>query len=93
MAKTTSIAAYASMKNADSHRQAIYKFVLGNPGCTRIEISRYAKIPINSVSGRVRELLDDGVLYEKGTAQDPLTKRHGARLYVKPRGRHERRAA
>lgn len=91
--KPTSIAAYDSLKGSKSLRKQIYLCIYANPGCTRNDISRHTRLPINSVTGRVRELMIDGVIYEEGTTKDVMTGRHGARLYVKPRGKHERRAA
>ena len=57
-----------------AYRAIIYEFVEKRPnGATRQEISRALGEPINSVCGRVNELLGRGYLVVVGTKKDAVT--------------------
>lgn len=52
--------------NADSiltMRDKIYRFIQRNPGCTNYEIEARLKIKETSVSGRLSDLQDEGLIY------------------------------
>jgi hypothetical protein len=85
MVKITSEIAYFKeirTGKAARDRLAIYQHVQAMPGCTRNELSRALKMPINVVSGRVNDLLNAKALLERGTKVDPITGGDGYCLYV-----------
>nr|DAS58526.1 MAG TPA: MarR family [Caudoviricetes sp.] len=75
MIAETSIKAYRTIKPfLNGKRAEIYEFMKKRPnGATRQEISRRLKKPINSVCGRVNELLGRGYLVVVGTKKDAVT--------------------
>ena len=75
MIAETSVRAYRAIKPfLNGKRAQIYEFVEKRPnGATRQEISRALGEPINSVCGRVNELLGRGYLVVVGTKKDAVT--------------------
>ena len=75
MIAETSIKAYRAIKPfLNGKRAQIYEFIKKRPnGATRQETSRRLKEPINSVCGRVNELLGRGYLVVVGTKKDAVT--------------------
>lgn len=75
MIAQTSLKAYRAIKPfLNGKRAQIYEFVEKRPnGATRQEISRALGEPINSVCGRVNELLGRGYLVVVGTKKDAVT--------------------
>ena len=72
-----------------SQRQAeILEYVYYNPGCTRTEISRYNMyLPINTVAGRVNELIKSRLVFENGCKKDRVTERSANCLFVTKEGK------
>lgn len=60
----------------------VYLFVKDNPGCTRRDITTGLALRSGSSTARVKELLDRGLLIERGTVVDPLTKKTVNTLYA-----------
>ncbi len=75
MVAETSIKAYRTIKPfLNGKRAQVYEFMKKRPnGATRQEISRALGEPINSVCGRVNELLGRGYLVVVGTKKDAVT--------------------
>lgn len=75
MIAETSVRAYRAVKPfLNGKRAQIYEFMKKRPnGATRQEISRALGEPINSVCGRVNELLERGYLVVVGTKKDAVT--------------------
>lgn len=75
MIAETSLKAYRAIKPfLNGKRAEIYEFMKKRPnGATRQEISRALGEPINSVCGRVNELLERGYLVVVGTKKDAVT--------------------
>lgn len=58
--------------NADtilSMREKIYRFIHKNPGCTNYEIETRLGIKETSVSGRLSDLQDEGLIYVSGNTK------------------------
>ena len=84
--RSTSKKAYAEISwtgKKGTIKQRILVIIRLNPGITRLEISRRFGFTINSTCGRIKELLDSGDVYEKGTKIDLVTKKGGLMLYGK----------
>lgn len=67
--RDTSLEAYRQIYlsgQAHHKRFKVYMYIAENPNCTRHEISIKTGIPINVVTPRVKELLDDNLVYENG---------------------------
>ena len=67
--KDTSLEAYRQTYfsgQAHHKRYKVYTYITENPNCTRHQIAMQTGIPINVVTPRVKELLDDGLIYENG---------------------------
>ena len=75
MIAQTSLKAYRAIKPfLNGKRAQVYEFIEKRPnGATRQEISRALGEPINSVCGRVNELLGRGYLVVAGTKKDAVT--------------------
>ena len=75
MIAETSAKAYRAIKPfLNGKRAQIYEFMKKRPnGATRQEISRALGEPINSVCGRVNELVAQGYLAVIGTKKDAVT--------------------
>lgn len=72
--KKTSLDAYQSLNKA-SRRKTVFDMIRRRPsrGWTRQELSAALDWPINCVTGRVRELLDGGIVYEDGHRHNDIT--------------------
>lgn len=69
MTRDTSLTAYRQTYlsgQAHHKRFKVFMYIADNTNCTRHEISIKTGIPINVVTPRVKELLDDGLIYENG---------------------------
>lgn len=75
MITQTSLKAYRAIKPfLNGKRAQVYEFIEKRPnGATRQEISRALGEPINSVCGRVNELVAQGYLAVVGTKKDTVT--------------------
>ena len=81
----TSIEAYASIQDGLSKRQQEVLTVLTVCGAqSNREISVCLNLPINCVTGRVNELVDSGVIFEKYKVKDTITNRTVIRWAVVP---------
>lgn len=56
-------------------QQVVLDHVQANPDCTRREISNATGVYLNSTTARVRELIDDGLVYVSGEKHDHETDR------------------
>lgn len=56
-------------------RAEVLAYIEANPGVSRRQIAEGLKMPklLNSISARVSELLDDGLIIQKGQAHDQYT--------------------
>lgn len=89
--KTTSLIAFIGIQSdgtARTLRGKVYNAIAANPGKTRQELSFLTRIPINSLCGRTRELLDAGVLYENAPVSCSMTGNMAAPLHVMMTGRN-----
>jgi len=77
MVQRTSIDSYKIVKETrKTVQQRIYDTILSRGGtATNRQISILTKIPINSVTARVKELRDAGRVHQAGTDYDSTTKR------------------
>lgn len=84
--KETSLTAYKEINEegtAESQRMIILRHIRSfQEGLIRAEISEQLSIPINSVCGRVKELLKLGSVFEEGKRTNPVTGK--ANLVIKP---------
>ena len=69
-----------SRKAAGTCRARILEFIRNNPECTRSQISDQMDIAINSVTGRVNELIKDNLVQESGITECPFSGRKVATL-------------
>lgn len=53
----------------------VYLFVKDNPACTRRDVAKALGLRSSSATARVKELIDRGLLMERGTTVDTLTKK------------------
>lgn len=84
-----SLETYASIVDGlPKKRATVFQFLRKQPGITRNGVSRGLAWPINNVTGRVKELLDVGLLYEHGII---YTKAGKPRAKLWPNRRHVRR--
>ena len=72
MIASNSLEAYNKLKpELSGKRRAVYEmFCQHKEGATRQEISRWYNVAINSVCGRVNELIQGGYLIEVGSKKD-----------------------
>lgn len=86
MVRATSKAAFLHLVETgkiNARQSEVLQYIYFNPGCTRAEISRYNMyLPINTVSGRVKELLESLMLFENGCKKDSVTGRSANLLFV-----------
>jgi len=74
--RKTSIEAYHSLLPSLSSRQSlVYNVIKMYPGSSNLDLCRIMDIPINSVTPRVKELRELGLVVCIGTKQDRVTKR------------------
>lgn len=87
----TTMAAYRSLQ-ADNALQPKEEAVMSLFGprtkLSRQQVGEIARMPINCVTGRVKSLLEKGILVEEGTRLDPCTRKHQALLRL-PAGQLE----
>lgn len=100
MIRETSRAAYHSLDLNESEKKVMGWFHSQPNGSSfnRREISQRSGIPINSVCGRVNELVAKGYLEELPAERDPVTGKSAHPVRIKPRqgdlfAEPERRAA
>ena len=72
---TTSLEAYffTEGKRA-SQRDTIFYTIKANTGLSSSDISALTRIPRTSVTGRLKELEDEGMIAKAGIKKDPVTK-------------------
>lgn len=76
MVQQTSIDSYHIVKETrKTVQQKIYDTILSRGTATNRQLSLLTKIPINSVTARVKELREAGTLEQAGTEYDSTTKR------------------
>lgn len=76
MVRQTSLEAlrkYRAAGKGQTHRAIILDFLINNPGKTRGEISALTGVSLQSVCGRVNELLGYGVVVEVGRRKCTVT--------------------
>lgn len=75
MIANNSLEAYKKLKpELSGKRRAVYEmFLPAQRGCARQEISRWHNVAINSVCGRVNELVERGYLVEVGSKKDVIS--------------------
>ena len=67
MVRDTSIISYGDIKSTLGLRQRVILDIIRHMGTpTNLEISRYIGLPINTVTPRVFELKEKGLVYEVG---------------------------
>jgi transcription initiation factor IIE alpha subunit len=76
MVQQSSIDSYKIVKETrKTVQQKIYDTILSRGYATNRQLSILTKIPINSVTARVKELREAGTLEQAGTEYDSTTKR------------------
>ena len=76
MIQQTSIDSYRIVKETrNTVQQRIYDTIKSRGTATNRQISILTKIPINSVTARVKELREAGRVHQAGTEYDSTTKR------------------
>ena len=75
MIASNSLEAYNKLKpELSGKRRAVYELFKAHPnGATRQEIARWYNVAINSVCGRVNELIARGYLIEIGSKKDVIS--------------------
>ena len=78
-----SLLAWADFKELKfrSQEEIVFKFIMANPGITRQKLTGLSGYAINAVTGRVKTLLDRGVVFERGSHHNQETGKPNARLY------------
>lgn len=76
MVQQTSIDSYRIVKETrKTVQQKIYDTILSRGTATNRQLSLLTKIPINSVTARVKELREAGTVEQAGTEYDSTTER------------------
>lgn len=74
-----------SLKEIKSHAQTkrdeILRFIQLNPGLSRRDIADKMDILLNSLTARVKELIDEGSICERGTKKCQVTNKEVALLW------------
>lgn len=74
--RQTSLFAYKeAQKNLGSKQQAVLDVIKNYPGCDNLFISQKLRWPINSITPRVNELRQLGMVKEWGKAKNVMTGR------------------
>jgi Mn-dependent DtxR family transcriptional regulator len=79
MIQQTSIQSYQQTlqePKTDTIRNTIYRLVNTHQNLSRNDIQRITKLPINTITGRVNELIEMGYITAAGTKKDRLTNRN-----------------
>jgi len=72
----TSLEAYQILiPEIGERQQQIYNIIIKHPNVSNLDISRIAKLPINSITPRTKELRDKGLVIQTGVKKDHITKR------------------
>jgi hypothetical protein len=85
--RETSLKAYDAIRadgTAATQAGRILAFIRANPGSSRADVERGTGIKINAVCGRVKQLLEDDAIVERGEKFDPATNRNVMRLEAVP---------
>lgn len=85
MVKQTSWEAYQEITRggiAKTQAQKVFQTLQFMPAATRAEIAKVMQLPINSVCGRIKELLDAEVIYVSSVEKCPVTGRKAEKLKV-----------
>lgn len=76
MIQKTSLEAFASIEFELNERQSqVLKAIRDHPGLSNLSISRFLGLPINSVTPRVKELRDKGLVVFSHYNEDRVTHR------------------
>lgn len=76
MIQDTSLEAYNTIKiKLGERQQQIYDAIWKYESVSNLDLSRFLKIPINSVTPRVKELREKGLVIEDGHKIDRITNR------------------
>lgn len=62
----TSLEAYRSIKPLGRRQQQVLSYITDNPECCNLDIAVGLDLPINSVTGRVKELAESARIYPYG---------------------------
>lgn len=74
--RQTSLIAYKYLQESIGEKQfKVYSAIKKLGGATNSQISDFLGWPINCVTGRVKELCDQGVVFELGTIKNEKTGR------------------
>lgn len=60
---------YAQLKvsgDCATQKDRVYVFMRGHPNHTRAELAQAMNLPLSSICGRVKELIDEGAVLESG---------------------------
>lgn len=97
-AKITTFRNQIANGNLTSNRHRVFDYVNRNPGCSLEELSDGLNLSYHSVSGRLSELMDSGLIYidgsKSGTADAQLSLYYVAsvenqKLLIENRRRHK----
>ena len=67
-----SLAAYEAIaESLPSARALVYRAIAARPGLTRNQIAERLNIPINRVTGRIREMIDMKIIQESSSVEGP----------------------
>ena len=76
MIQPTSLEAYKILiPELGIRQQQIYDIITEHNHISNLDISRISKLPINSVTPRVKELRDKGLVIQCGFKRDHITQR------------------
>lgn len=74
---------------AQTLRDEILRYIELNPGLSRREIGDQLDILLNSTTARIKELIDEGLICERGTKKCPITGKEVALLWPGSKPKNE----
>ena len=76
MIQPTSLEAYKILTPSLGERQQqVYITITQHPGVSNLDLCRILKLPINSITPRVKELRDKGLVILSGYKKDHITQK------------------
>ena len=76
MIQPTSLEAYKILiPNLGERQQQIYDIIIKHSNVSNLDISRISILPINSITPRVKELRDKGLVILSGYKKDHITQK------------------
>jgi len=75
MVNNTSLLAYLQLDDIKTRREQVFHIIKRCEPITNLQISKILQLPINSITGRTRELVQKGLVESKGTTTIQYSKK------------------